>query len=154
VAALGVATDRAGRALVQSDLTVPRHSDVFIVGDLAHVEQGEKVLPAVAPVAVQQGHFVARTIKRRIEGKPAGRFRYHSLGMLATIGRSRAVADFGFFRLSGFPAWVAWLLVHILKLARFENRVLVLVQWSWNYWTRNRSARLITGEDRPENRAG
>jgi NADH dehydrogenase len=147
-ATLGVETDRAGRALVLPDLTVRGHGEVFIIGDLAHVEQGGKVLPAVAPVAVQQGDFVARAIKRRTDGRPAGRFRYRSLGMLATIGRSKAVADFGFLRLSGFPAWIAWLFVHILKLAQFENRVLVLVQWSWNYWTRNRSARLITGENR------
>ena len=102
-------------------------------------------------MATQEGDFIARAIRRRIEGKAAGRFKYRSLGMLATIGRSRAVADFGFFRLSGFPAWAAWLGVHILKLARFENRLLVLVQWAWNYWTRNRSARLITGRDSPPN---
>ncbi len=146
-ALLGAEADRAGRALVQPDLTVTGHPEVFVIGDLASVEQGGKALPAVAPVAMQEGDFIARAIRRRIEGKPAGRFQYRSLGMLATIGRSRAVADFGVFRLSGFPAWAAWLGVHILKLARFENRLLVLVQWGWNYWTRNRSARLITGRD-------
>ena len=148
-ALLGVEADRAGRALVQPDLTVVGHPEVFVIGDLASVEQGGKALPAVAPVAMQEGDFIARAIRRRLDGKPAGRFKYRSLGMLATIGRSRAVADFGFFRLSGFPAWAAWLGVHILKLARFENRLLVLVQWAWNYWTRNRSARLITGRDSP-----
>jgi len=146
-ALLGAEADRAGRALVQPDLTVLGHPEVFVIGDLASVDQGGKPLPAVAPVAMQEGDFIARAIRRRIEGKAAGRFKYRSLGMLATIGRSRAVADFGFLRLSGFPAWAAWLGVHILKLARFENRLLVLVQWAWNYWTRNRSARLITGRD-------
>jgi NADH:ubiquinone reductase (H+-translocating) len=146
-AVVGAEADRAGRALVLPDLTVAGHPGVFVIGDLASVEQGGKPLAAVAPVAMQEGDFIARAIRRRIEGKPAGRFKYRSLGMLATIGRSRAVADFGFFRLSGFPAWAAWLGVHILKLTRFENRLLVLVQWGWNYWTRNRSARLITGPD-------
>jgi NADH dehydrogenase len=148
-ALLGVEADRAGRALVQPDLSVLGHPEVFVIGDLASVQQDGKPLPAVAPVAMQEGDFIARAIKARLEGKVAGRFKYRSLGMLATIGRSKAVADFGFFRLSGFPAWAAWLGVHILKLARFENRLLVLVQWAWNYWTRNRSARLITGRDSP-----
>ena len=153
-ALLGAEADRAGRALVQPDLTVLGHPEVFVIGDLASVEQGGNPLPAVAPVAMQEGDFIARAIRKRIEGKAPGRFKYRSLGMLATIGRSKAVADFGFFRLSGFPAWAAWLGVHILKLARFENRLLVLVQWAWNYWTRNRSARLITGRDSPPDPPG
>jgi NADH dehydrogenase len=142
---LDIETDRAGRARVNADLSVPGHPEVFVIGDLALVEQGGKPVPAVAPVALQQGGFVAKAIRARIEGKGAGTFRYRSLGMLATIGRSRAVADFGLLKLWGFPAWAAWLLVHIMNLARFENRLLVLVQWGWSYWTRGRSARLITG---------
>jgi NADH dehydrogenase len=146
---LGIETDRAGRAKVNTDLSVPGHPEVFVIGDLALVEQDGKQVPAVAPTALQQGGLVARAIRARIEGKDAGAFRYRSLGMLATIGRSRAVADFGLVKLWGFPAWATWLFVHILNLARFENRLLVLVQWGWAYWTRGRSARLITGRTPP-----
>ena len=106
-----------------------------------------KQLPGVAPVAVQQGQYVAGLLLRRSKGQPAPKpFRYFDKGSMATIGRSRAVLESNGIRLSGFVAWVAWLFIHILYLARFENRVMVLFQWGWNYMTRNRTARLITGE--------
>jgi NADH dehydrogenase len=143
---VGIETDRAGRAKVHTDLSVPGHPEVFVVGDLALVERKGKPVPAVAPAALQQGDFVAKAIVRRMQGKGAKAFKYRSLGNLATIGRSKAVADFGLVKLWGFPAWGTWLFVHILNLERFENRLLVLAQWGWNYWTRGRSARLITGE--------
>jgi NADH dehydrogenase len=142
----GVETDRAGRVVVNPDCTVHNRSDLFVVGDLALFKAADgKPLPGLAPVAMQQGEYVADVIARRVKGQsPPGPFRYWDKGSMATIGRARAVAETGGFRFSGFPAWLAWLFIHILYLARFENRVLVLFQWFWNYVTRNRTARLIT----------
>ena len=117
------------------------------MGDLAHFEEGGEPLPGVAPVAIQQGHYVAETIEKRLNGEVTAPFRYHDRGKMATIGRSAAVADLGRIRLSGFVGWLAWLFIHLMNLAQFENRVLVFLQWTWNYFTRNRSARLITGQD-------
>jgi NADH dehydrogenase len=144
--ATGAALDRAGRITVQLDLSLPGHPEVFVIGDLANFpHQGGKPLPGVAPVAMQQGQYVARLIEARLRGQTLPPFRYRDYGNMATIGRNAAVADFGWLRLSGYLAWLAWLFIHILKLIEFENRILVLFQWAWNYLTRNRSARLITG---------
>ena len=143
----GVQVDRAGRVSVGPDCSLPGHPAVFVVGDLASQTGADgKPLPGLAPVAMQQGKYVAKVIDRRVRGKsPPAAFGYWDRGTMATIGRGRAVADAHWFRLSGWLAWLAWLFIHILYLARFENRVLVLFQWSFNYLTRNRTARLITG---------
>ena len=143
-----IETDRGGRVVVNPDCTVNGRPDVFVIGDLAHYKTTDgKQLPGVAPVAMQQGEYVADTIDRRLRGQSAkAAFQYWDKGSMATIGRSHAVAETGKIRLSGFLAWLAWLFIHIMYLARFENRVLVIFQWFWNYITRNRTARLITGE--------
>jgi len=146
--ATGAALDRAGRVVVAPDLTLPGHPEIFVLGDLANYNhQGGTPLPGVAPVAMQQGSYVADLIQRRLRGQAPRAFRYRDYGSLATIGRAAAVADFGWIRLSGFLAWLAWLFIHLLKLIQFGNRVVVLTQWSVNYFTRNRAARLITGEN-------
>jgi len=146
--AVGVETDRAGRVAVNPDCTVGDRPDVFVVGDLATQKGADgKPLPGLAPVAMQQGEYVADVIKRRVRGEsPRGPFKYWDKGTMATIGRARAVAETGGLQFSGWLAWLAWLFIHIMYLARFENRVLVLFQWFWNYVTRNRAARLITGD--------
>jgi NADH dehydrogenase len=146
--ATGAALDRAGRVIVQPDLSLPGHPEIFVIGDLAHYShQTGKPLPGVAPVAIQQGRHVADLIQRRLGGKTLPPFRYKDYGSMATIGRAAAVADFGWLRISGFLAWLAWLFVHLMYLIEFGNRILVLMQWAGNYMTRNRSARLITGEN-------
>jgi NADH:quinone reductase (non-electrogenic) len=143
---LGVPLDRGGRVLVESDLSVPGHAEVFAIGDAAaFLHDGGKPLPGVAPVAMQQGRFVARQIARSLRSEPRERFRYRDKGNLATIGRASAIADFGRIRLSGFLAWATWLFVHILYLVGYRNRVIVLINWFWNYITYGRGARLITG---------
>ena len=141
-------TDRGGRILVRADLSVPGYPEVFAIGDIAHVhdQRSKKPLPGVAPVAMQEGKHVARVIESRLRGEPELPFRYYDKGSLATIGRASAVASIRGFRLWGYLAWIVWLFVHILYLVGFENRILVMVQWAWNYFTRNRSARLITGD--------
>jgi len=149
-----VQTDRAGRVTVNRDCTLGSRPDIFVIGDLALYKGADgKQLPGLAPVAMQQGTYVAGLITRRLKGDTSdpGPFRYFDKGTMATIGRGRAVAETGGLRLSGYIAWLAWLFVHILYLAEFQNRVLVLWQWFFNYVTRNRAARLITGEnaDRP-----
>jgi NADH dehydrogenase len=144
----GARVDRAGRLVVGPDLTIPGRAEVFVIGDMAHcADASGKPLPGVAPVAMQQGRYVAELIQLRLAGKPARPFHYHDRGNMATIGRAAAVADLGWVRLSGLIAWLAWLFIHIVYLIEFQNRILVLFQWAWNYFTRNRSARLITGED-------
>jgi len=147
-AAVGQQTDRMGRVIVGPDCSLPGHPEIFVIGDLANFShQDGKPLPALAPVAMQQGHYVAKLIQRRLAGKSAPpKFHYRDKGTLATIGRSAAVADLGWIRLSGFTAWLTWLFVHIMYLVQFQNRVLVLIQWSFSYFTRGRSARLITDE--------
>jgi NADH dehydrogenase len=146
--ASGAELDRAGRVVVQPDLTLPGHPEVFVIGDLAHFrDPSGQPLPGVAPVAMQQGKYVAQFIQRRLRGGDLPPFRYRDKGSLATIGRAAAVADLGWVRISGFFAWLLWLFIHILYLVQFHNRLLVLVQWAWNYLSRNRSARLITGEN-------
>ncbi len=148
---LGVAIDRAGRVLVHSDLSIPGHPEVFVIGDLAALnDENGKMLPGVAPVAIQQGDWVADTIARDLQNQPRQNFRYHDKGSLATIGRAAAVAQFGKsgkFHLSGYFAWLAWLFVHILFLIGFRNRLIVMIQWAWSYLTYERGARLITGSD-------
>jgi NADH dehydrogenase len=146
--ATGAALDKGGRVAAGSDLSVPGHPDMFVVGDLAgaHYPDG-KPLPGVAPVAMQQGKYVAQLIRRRVEGRtPPEPFRYWDKGNMATIGRNAAVVDLYFIRFSGRLAWMTWLFVHLMYLIQFQNRLLVLMQWFWSYWTRNRSARLITGQ--------
>ncbi len=142
---LGVPTDKAGRVIVQPDLTVPGHPEVFVTGDLASAkrENGQPV-PGVAPAAIQMGKFAAHQIKRSIEGKPREEFHYLDKGSLATIGRSRAVADLGKLHFSGYFAWLAWLFVHLLFLIGFRNRLFVMIEWAWAYITYNHGARLIT----------
>jgi NADH dehydrogenase len=144
---VGAPVDRAGRVLVQPDLSVPGHPEVFVIGDLAAVQDEHgKMLPGVAPVAIQQGRFVAKVIREELksQARPA-RFHYWDKGSLATIGRAAAVAEFGRIHISGFVAWLSWLFVHILFLIGFRNRLLVFIQWAWSYVTYERGARLITG---------
>ncbi|HUG48578.1 MAG TPA: NAD(P)/FAD-dependent oxidoreductase [Candidatus Limnocylindria bacterium] len=145
--ATGAQADKAGRLRVKSDLSLPGHPEIFVIGDLAlYTHQGGEPLPGVAQVAIQQGGYVAKAVEQRLAGRRMRRrFRYFDPGNLATIGRGKAVGDFGLFRLAGFPAWVVWAGVHVLYLVEFENRVLVVMQWAWNYITRRRGARLITG---------
>ena len=141
----GAKLDRAGRLFVEPDLSLPGHPEIHVIGDLAvFAHQTGKPLPGVAPVAMQQGRYVARSIVRRLRGEMAGPFRYFDKGALATIGRNKAVAHFGRFHVWGFPAWFLWVFVHLMYLVEFENRLLVLVEWVYNYITRNRGARLIT----------
>ena len=145
---LGVPVDRAGRALVNPDLSLPGHPEVFVIGDLAALnDKSGKMLPGVAPVAILEGRYVAKLIARESKGGVDSRppFHYFDKGSLATIGRAAAVAQFGKIHISGFMAWLAWLFVHILFLIGFQNRVLVFIQWAWSYFTYERSARLITG---------
>jgi NADH dehydrogenase len=139
--------DRAGRVIVEADCSLPGHENLFVIGDLAHFEHGGNgPLPGVAQVAMQQGRYAARLIAQRLEGRKVPPFRYQDYGSMATIGRAAAVATIGKLQFSGLVAWLLWLLVHLMSLIGFENRLLVLVQWSWNYFTRNRAARLITGD--------
>jgi NADH dehydrogenase len=132
---------------VEPDLSVPGHPEIFVIGDLcSFTHQGGKPLPGVAPVAMQQGGYVARLIRRRVAGRAApAPFRYFNKGNLATIGRNRAVAEFGRLHIWGFPAWFTWVFVHLMYLVEFDNRLLVFTEWVYNYFTRNRGARLITG---------
>jgi len=144
---LGAPTDRAGRVLVNPDLSVPGHPEVFAIGDLASLKDDKgKVVPGVAPAAMQQGKAVAHNIGRDLERKPRKSFRYLDKGSLATIGRSAAVAEFGKVHISGFFAWLSWLFIHIFFLIGFRNRLIVLIQWAWSYLTFERGARLITGD--------
>lgn len=143
--ATGCPLDRQGRVRVEPDLSVPGQAEIFVAGDLAHARGADgQPLPGVAPVAMQQGRHVARAVVARLAGRPTRPFHYFHKGSLATIGRAAAVADFGRVRFGGYPAWLAWLFIHLMYLVEFENRLLVFVQWAWNYFTRNRSARLIT----------
>jgi NADH dehydrogenase len=145
----GAELDKQGRLLVQPDLSVPGHPEIFVIGDLAHYEQDGKPLPGVAQVAMQGGAYVAEIIQKRLKGEAVEAvekpFHYTNFGNLATIGWTSAVADLPFrIRLWGFAGWLFWVFVHLMKIVEFENRVSVFVQWVFNYFTRNRSARLIT----------
>jgi NADH dehydrogenase len=152
----GAVRDRAGRLEVLPDLTLPGHPEIFVIGDLAAVHGPDgALLPGIAPVAIDEGKHVARVIRRRAQGEQGTiPFHYHHLGLLAVIGRGQAVADFGRFRLSGYIAWLQWLFIHLMKLIEFENRMLVLVQWAWEYVTWNRGARLITNIELTEEDEG
>jgi len=146
---LGVPVDRAGRVLVRPDLSIPGHPEVFVVGDLAATAGADGALvPGVAPAAMQAGRAAARNILKALRGEPSKPFRYRDKGNLATIGRHRAVADFGRFRVTGYAAWWLWLFVHILYLAGFRNRLSVLFEWGYAYLTYRRGARLITTAER------
>lgn len=146
-ATLGVPVDRAGRVQILPDLTVPGHPNVFVIGDLASLaDEHGKPLPGVAQVAIQMGHHAVRNILRAIEGQPLRAFHYKDLGNMATIGRNSAIADFGSFTLKGYLGWLAWLFVHLINLIGFRNRLVVLVQWAWAYFSYQRAIRLITGE--------
>jgi NADH dehydrogenase len=131
--------------LVAPDCSLPGHPEIFVVGDLAHLEQNGKPLPGVAQVAIQQGGYVAKLIARRLNGQNLSPFHYFDKGNLAVIGRAAAVAQIGPLHISGLLAWLTWLLVHLMNLVEFSNRVLVFVQWGFLYLTYNRGARLITG---------
>jgi NADH:quinone reductase (non-electrogenic) len=150
---LSVPTDRVGRVIVNSDLTIPNHPEVQVIGDLANFShQTGEPLPGVSPVAMQQGRHAARNILNMIEGEKPQRFWYFDKGNLATIGRNKAVADLKLVHLSGLPAWLAWLFVHIIFLVGFRNRLVVLFQWAWAYFTFNKGARLITRNFQSEQR--
>ncbi|WP_068030521.1 NAD(P)/FAD-dependent oxidoreductase [Rhodoplanes sp. Z2-YC6860] len=143
---LGAETDRAGRVRVRGDLSVPGHPEVFVIGDTAAViDEDGAPLPGVAPVAKQQGQYVAQALIARQGGRTVPAFRYRDYGSLATIGRSRAVAQFGKLKVSGLPAWLLWTVAHIYYLIGFRNRFVVALNWAWSYLTFERGSRLITG---------
>ncbi len=143
----GAKLDRVGRVIVDSDLSVPAHPNIFVIGDLAHfIYQQEVPLPGVAPVATQEGRYVAKQIKAQLAGKTQPPFRYKEVGSLAIIGQNLAVVDLGFIKFSGPLAWFIWVFAHIYYLIEFDNKLVVLLQWGWNYFTRQRGARLITGD--------
>lgn len=143
----GAPRDREGRIAVNKDCTVPGHPEIFVIGDMAHFEEKGRVLPGVAQVAMQQGHYAARAIVKHLRGEPVEPFHYFDKGSLAVIGRASAVAQIGPLHISGFLAWLTWVLVHLMYLVEFSHRVLVFVQWGFLYLTFNRGARLITGSD-------
>ena len=148
---LGVPLDRAGRVQVERDLSIPGHPEAFAIGDMATLpDQHGQPLPGLAPVAIQQGRRVAANVLHRLAGEPTQPFHYRDKGTMATIGRAAAVAVIGPLRLSGLPAWLAWLFVHIMFLIGFRNRFLVLFQWAWAYVSWQRGARLITRPWRPK----
>jgi NADH dehydrogenase len=143
----GAMQDRIGRIVVKPDLTVPGYPEILVLGDVAHVSpagRGEP-LPGVAPVAIQEGQYAARLIRARLKGRSLGPFSYFDRGNLAVIGRNAAVAEIGRLRFGGLVAWLLWVFVHIIYLIGFDNRLLVMFRWAWNYWTRKRGARLIVG---------
>jgi NADH dehydrogenase len=143
--AAGSFVGKGGRVPVTPGLHLANFPEVFVIGDLAlALDKSGKPLPGVAPVAIQQGKYVAKTILARLSGRTMPEFQYHDLGSMATIGRSAAVAQLGSWKFRGRIAWLMWLFIHLMQIVRFENRVLVLIQWAWNYLTFNRSARLIT----------
>jgi NADH dehydrogenase len=147
---LGAPLDRAGRVLVNPDLTIPGHPEVFVIGDLATLTgPNGKPYPGVAQVAMQMGDHAAHNVMRAIEGQPLRPFRYKDLGNMATIGRASAIADLPMVKLKGLVGWLAWLFVHIFNLIGFRNRILVMVQWAWAYVSYQRAVRLITGDDGP-----
>ena len=141
---LGAPLDRAGRVLVEPDLSVPGQPRIFVAGDLACFKDGERQIPGVAPVAKQMGRQVAAAIRARLRGRPVPTFRYQDFGALATIGRMAAVIQMGRLRLSGLPAWWFWLAAHVFFLIGFRNRLVVLIDWAWAYWTHQRYARIMT----------
>jgi NADH dehydrogenase len=148
---LGAETDRAGRVHVSPDLSLPGHPDIFVIGDMAFLKDASgKVVPGLGAAATQQGRAAAKNVLRRIEGRETVSFTYNDKGSMATIGRNRAIAEIGRWQLSGYIAWLMWALVHVLLLIGYRNRLSVMTEWIWAYFTRERSARLITDlEDSP-----
>jgi len=146
--ALGVPLDRAGRVLVQPDLSIPGCGEIFVAGDLASIMQDGRLVPGVAPAAKQMGTHVARAVRARLAGQAAPNFHYADYGNLATIGRMAAVVDLRGLRISGLLAWWFWLAAHVFFLIGFRNRLVVLINWAWSYWTYQRNARIIVGDDR------
>ncbi|BAZ87623.1 NAD(P)/FAD-dependent oxidoreductase [Dolichospermum compactum] len=143
-----VECDFSARVIVEPDLTIKDYKNIFVIGDLANFSyQNGKPLPGVAPVAKQQGEYVGKLIKRRLQGRTLPEFKYNDVGSLAMIGQNLAVVDLGFIKLTGFIAWVFWLVIHIYFLIEFDTKLVVVIQWAWNYITRNRRSRLITGKD-------
>lgn len=143
--ATGTALDRAGRVMVEPDLSLAAHPEILVIGDMAHFAHGlTSPLPGVAQVAMQQGAYAARLIQDRLQGRRTPPFRYRDYGTMATIGRHAAVAEIFGFRFAGYLAWLMWLCIHLVQLVQFENRLLVFAQWAWSYFTFNRAARLIT----------
>ncbi|NER89916.1 NAD(P)/FAD-dependent oxidoreductase [Moorena sp. SIO3A2] len=149
--ATGIELDRAGRVIVQPDMSLAGHPDIFVIGDLANFShQTGKPLPGVAPVAMQQGKYVSTLIQKRLKEETVPDFHYQDYGNLAVIGRNAAVVDLGFVKFSGFPAWLAWIFIHIFFLIEFDNKLLVMIQWAWHYLTFKRGVRLITNlEEEP-----
>ena len=143
---LGAALDRAGRVAVEADLSLPGRPEIWVVGDLASVSNEGKPVPGIAPAAKQMGRRAARNLLRRIAGRPTLPFRYRDQGSLATIGRSAAVASIGRFRFAGAVAWILWLCAHVYFLIGFRNRLVVLIDWAWAYWTSERHARVMLGQ--------
>jgi NADH:ubiquinone reductase (H+-translocating) len=144
----GAELDRIGRVIVEADLSVPGYANIFIAGDLAHYAHNtEAPLPGTAATAMQQGEYLAKSIECRIANKSVSAFNFKDTGSLAVIGRNEAVANLGFAKFSGFPAWLVWIFVHIYYLIEFDNKLLVMLQWGWHYFTSQRGARLITGDD-------
>ncbi len=144
----GAECDRAGRVIVEPDLSIKDHANIFVIGDLANfAHQNGKPLPGVAPVAMQEGQYVAALIRQRLQSNMLPPFYYIDRGSLAVIGQNAAVVDFGFVKFKGFFAWLIWLFVHIYFLIEFDSKLVVMIQWAWNYFTRKRGARLITGEE-------
>jgi NADH dehydrogenase len=147
-ASLGVPLDRAGRVVVGEDLSIPDHPEVQVIGDLAALPWHTPSVPGIAPAAKQMGRHAALNILNSLRGKPNRSFRYKDVGMLATIGRNSAVAVFGRLHLSGYPAWLLWLLAHIYFLIGFRNRIVVMIDWAWAYWTFERNARIVISGNR------
>ncbi|MEQ1929880.1 MAG: NAD(P)/FAD-dependent oxidoreductase, partial [Parvularculaceae bacterium] len=145
---VGAPADRAGRASVRPDLSVDGAPNVFVIGDTAHaVDAKGKAVPGLAPAAKQQGEYVGRLLKARLKGKPFSEpFHYADYGILATVGRKAAVAEFGGVKLTGFFAWLFWCVIHIYFLIGFRNRIVITLDWIWSYFTLERGARLITGD--------
>lgn len=139
----GAELDRVGRVMVNPDLSVPNYPNLFVVGDLAHTAIDGQPLPGTAAVAMQQGDYMAEAVAQRLQGQAVGPFKYFDLGSMAVIGRHEAVVDMGFAKFSGFFAWLAWLVVHIYYLIEFDSKLVVSIQWIWNYFSRNRRSRII-----------
>ena len=147
--ATGAQLDKGGRVIVGNDCSIPGHPEILVIGDMAHFEQDGKLLPGVAPTAMQQGHYVAKLIKTRLKGEPVKPFRYFDKGSLAVIGRAAGVAEIWKLKFSGVIAWLLWLFVHLMYLVNFQSRLIVFIRWGFDYITFNRGARLITGEPEP-----
>ena len=142
--------DKVGRVMVEPDFSVPNHPNIFVIGDLCHYahQKDSQLLPGIAPVAMQEGQYVANLIRKSLTGETPAPFQYQDTGRLAVIGRNSAVIEYGMFKLSGFLAWLAWLFIHIYFLIEFDNKLVVMFHWAWNYFTRRRGARLITEQEK------